>query len=77
MGADLFGSVAQQVAGGSGKLLSKIWAVFMILAEWTHFTTNGNCGFEFILIIGTIVKITDDNAKKHKFKSIKYRKLGF
>jgi K(+)-stimulated pyrophosphate-energized sodium pump len=29
-------------------------------------------------IIGTmLVKITDDNAKKHKFKSIKYRKLGF
>jgi K(+)-stimulated pyrophosphate-energized sodium pump len=24
-----------------------------------------------------VVKITDDNAKKHKFKSIKYRKLGF
>jgi K(+)-stimulated pyrophosphate-energized sodium pump len=24
-----------------------------------------------------LVKITDDNAKKHKFKSIKYRKLGF
>jgi K(+)-stimulated pyrophosphate-energized sodium pump len=63
-----------------GNMLSKIWEVRIdddfggigpFYYQWHGFWNPFS-------IIGTLlVKITDDNAKEHKFKSVKYWKLGF